>query len=108
MHDFVEKAKQGDLRAYGTLVEQYEHTVFASAYSIVGDAHAAEDITQDVFILCYQKINLLRDATRFPQWLLKIARREAVRVAKQHRRRQGLPITESVDLPAADSNSHLF
>lgn len=108
MQEIVDKAKQGDLPAYGTLVERYERAVFATVFSIVGDRHAAEDVTQDVFILGFQKLKLLRDPTRFPHWLLKVARREAVRAAKRQRRRRVLPITGTADPPDADSNSRLL
>jgi len=107
MRELVDKAKRGDLQAYGTLVERYERTVFAAVLSIVGDVHSAEDVTQEAFLLGYRKIRSLRDADRFPQWLLKVARREAVRAARRQRRRSLLPIEGTVE-PAADSNGSLL
>lgn len=108
MRELVEKAKRGDLQAYGTLVQRHERTVFAAVLSIVGDVHAAEDVTQEVFLLGYRKIRSLRDATRFPHWLLKVARREAVRAARRRRRSSLLPIEGTVEPPSADSNGALL
>ena len=108
MQEIVDKAKQGDIQAYGTLVELYERAVLATVFAILGDRHAAEDVTQDVFILGFQKLKLLREATRFPHWLLKVARREAVRAAKRERRRRVLPIIGTADPPDADFSSRLL
>ena len=92
MQDFVDQAKQGDLQAFSALVEQYERTVFAAVLAIVRDRHLAEDITQEVFVEAFQKLRSLREATSFPFWLLKIARREAIRCVRKQRRQSVLPI----------------
>ena len=105
MHHIVEQARSGDLEAYGTLVERYERTVFAAVLDITRDEHDAEDVTQDVFILGYQKLKQLRDMSRFPHWLLRVARREAIRVAKRERRRKSVIITDSVEPSHLDSDS---
>ncbi len=104
----VDRAKQGDRQAYGTLVERYERTVFAVVLSLIGDRHAAEDVTQEVFIRGYRKLGLLRDGSRFPYWLMRIARREAMRAAKRQRRRRALVIGNVADPPGADRRRPLL
>lgn len=108
MRELVDRAKRGDLQAYGALVEQYERTVFAAVLSIVGNTHSAEDVTQEAFLLGYRKIRSVRDATRFPHWLLKVARREAIRAVRRERRRRLLPIEGTVEPPAAESNGSML
>ncbi|NLS93464.1 MAG: RNA polymerase sigma factor [Planctomycetaceae bacterium] len=108
MQEIVDRAKRGDLQAYGTLVERYERTVFAAVFSIMGDSHAAEDVTQEVFIQGYRKLASLRDTSRFAHWLLSVARREAVRAASRAHRRRHLPIPETIDPPAENSNGSLL
>ena len=104
----VDRAKQGDRQAYGTLVERYERTVFAVVLSLIGDRHAAEDVTQDTFIQGYRKLWLLRDGSRFPYWLMKIARREAIRAVKRQRRAHAVAIGDVADAPGADHGGPLL
>jgi len=92
MREIVDKARQGDIQAYGMLVEQYERAVYATALAIVRNRHVAEDVAQDIFVLGFRKIGLLRNGGQFPNWLLKMTRREAIRVAKHRSLRQHLPL----------------
>src|SRR3954462_12656415 len=81
----------GDAQAYGNLVQRYERGALAAVLPILrGDLHAAQDVVQDVFVHCYLKLHTLRDASRFGSWLMKSARREAVRA---QRRRTRTPVT---------------
>ena len=79
----VERVRRGDVQAYGALVARYERPVLAAVLPVVRDAHAAQDIVQDVFVHCYLKLAGLRDASRFGGWLLKAAGREAVHAARR-------------------------
>src|SRR4029453_10402125 len=82
----VERVRRGEVQAYGTLVERYERAVLAAVLPIVRDGHAAQDVVQDVFVLCYTRLNSLRDGSRFGPWLLKTAGREAVHASRRSRR----------------------
>ena len=79
----VERVRRGDVQAYGALVARYERPALAAVLPVVRDAHAAQDIVQDVFVHCYLKLAGLRDASRFGGWLLKAAGREAVHAARR-------------------------
>ena len=102
----IERVRRGDVQAYGALVERYERGVLAAVLPIShGDLHAAQDVVQDVFVQCYTKLPTLRDESRFGHWLMKIARREAVRAARRWRKRT---LSEPVeDVAAADSGRAL-
>ena len=50
-----------DQRAFAQLVERYVDVVWASARRQLRDAHAADDVTQAVFILLAQKAESIRD-----------------------------------------------
>ena len=99
----VQRVLRGDVQAYGTLVERYERTVLAAVLGVVRDGHAAQDVVQDVFVLCYTRLGSLRDASRFGPWLLKTAGREAVHASRRARRmRVQLPDSSRFDsAPAA-------
>lgn len=67
----VQLASQGDLGAYNKLVLKYQNLVFSHAYSLLGNYDAAEDITQDAFILAFRKMYQFRGGA-LRAWLLKI------------------------------------
>jgi len=96
----IERVRRGDVQAYGALVERYERGVLAAVLPVLRDLHAAQDVVQDVFVQCYTKLSTLRDESRFGHWLMKIARREAVRAARRQRKR---PLPEVVEDVAANA-----
>src|SRR5215218_7120540 len=82
----IDRVRRGDVQAYGTLVERYERAVLAAVLPILRDADAAQDVVQDVFVLCFTRLASLREASRFGPWLLKTAGREAVHASRRSRR----------------------
>jgi RNA polymerase sigma-70 factor (ECF subfamily) len=106
--EIVDRVRRGDAQAYGTLVQRYEQAVFAAVLLLIKDRHAAEDVTQDVFTQGYLKLRSLRDHSRFPYWLMKIARREAGRVLKQKHRVRALPINCPVESKRVSGDGRLL
>jgi RNA polymerase sigma-70 factor, ECF subfamily len=82
----IERVRRGEVQAYGLLVARYERVVLAAVLPILRDAHAAQDVVQDVFVLCFTRLGSLRDASRFGPWLLKTAGREAVHASRRSKR----------------------
>ena len=40
----VSSAQAGDLEAFGQVVERFQRMAYAVAYTMLGDAHLAEDV----------------------------------------------------------------
>ena len=70
----VERAKQGDTEAFEQLVRQYERQIFRVAQHITQNREDAEDITQDVFLKAYEKLDQFQGNSKFSTWLYSIAR----------------------------------
>lgn len=66
-------ARNGDVQAYGRLVELHQERVFAVIVRHVRDEHKARDIAQDVFIQAYRAIHTYEDRAKFSTWLYRIA-----------------------------------
>jgi len=66
------RARQGDLEAFNGLVLRYQDSVFQYAVWMLGKPEAAEEVTQESFILAYRKLHSFQDS-EFCCWLLKIA-----------------------------------
>jgi RNA polymerase sigma-70 factor, ECF subfamily len=69
--ELVQVATQGDLGAFNELVLKYQNLIFSHAYGLLGNYDAAEDITQDAFILAFRKMYQFRGGS-LRAWLLKI------------------------------------
>jgi len=68
----VFKCLEGDPAAFGLLVDKYKGSIFALAYSKLGNFHDAEDVTQEVFIKAYRKLKTLKNRDNFLAWLYAI------------------------------------
>jgi RNA polymerase sigma-70 factor (ECF subfamily) len=69
--DLIQRAQDGDLRAFNELVRQYQGLVYNVAYRILDDADAAADATQDAFLSAYRALDSFRGGS-FKAWILRI------------------------------------
>jgi len=89
----VERAKKGHMPSFEKLVMKYSRMVFAAAYSVLEDAEAARDASQEAFLKAYLGIKGFRGQSRFSTWLYSIARNCALDMARKRSRRP----TDSLD-----------
>ena len=76
----VTVAREGDARAFATLVERYRPHVFRWAIALTGDEDEADDITQEVFVRVHRKLGSFRGDGAFDAWLYRITRRVVFRM----------------------------
>ncbi len=100
MHLLVRLAQDGDHSAFGELVIRYEGMVHSIAFRVLGDAHLAEDLSQDVFLQAFRKLDQLREPKAFGGWLGSITRRLAIN--KVTRGRRGYSILDNDNYPLED------
>lgn len=67
------KALEGDLGAFEELVDKYKKSVFTIVYRIIGQYQEAEDITQEVFLIVYEKLYQFDVGKKFAPWIHRIA-----------------------------------
>lgn len=65
----VNKTLEGDIDAFGVLIDKYRGLVHGLAFHIIGNFQDAEDIAQDTFIKAYESISTLKDESKFGNWL---------------------------------------
>ena len=93
----VLKARRGDRRAFGELVRRHHARLIASARALVGDADAAEDLSQDSFVEAFSSLGKLEKPKNFRAWLFGIMRHKAL----NHLRTAGREVTtEAVPEPS--------
>ncbi|MDI3341475.1 MAG: sigma-70 family RNA polymerase sigma factor [Sphaerobacter sp.] len=82
----IAAARRGDLAAFNGLVARYEREVFAVALRLLGDPHAAEDVTQETFLRAHGALEQF-DGGSVRAWLLRIATNRSYDVLRYRRRR---------------------
>ena len=84
--ELIEHSKRGDSECFNKLVESYQRLVYTLALRMRGDGQAAEDASQDAFLLAWRKIGGFRGGS-FKAWLLRITAnicRDQLRKMKRH------------------------
>ena len=76
--ELVRAAQAGDGEAFGALVERFERTVFAIAMRRLRSYADAEELTQDVLLQAFTKLEQLREPAAFGGWLRSITVRMAI------------------------------
>lgn len=77
--EVIARAQNGDSEVIGELYERYNLDVFRYLYYRLGDKHAAEDLTSEVFIRMIRFLHGYHSQdSSFNAWLLQIARNLAV------------------------------
>lgn len=79
------------------LIEIYAHRIYRYCFSILRDAHEAEDATQDVFMKAMQYKNL-KDIEHISAWLYKIAYRHCINKYRRKSLIPFIPHTEKHDI----------
>lgn len=98
--EIVRAVLRGDRGAFALLVARHERAVWATARSVLRDDHAAADAGQEAFLQAFRRLGDLRQPERFGIWLLRIAGRESIRLARRRAREPGQSLDEARrDLP---------
>lgn len=95
----IREVAAGRPAALSALYDRYSRLVYSLAFRAVGDAGAAEEITQDVFVSIWDRAASYRpEQAKVSTWLGSIARHRAIDVL---RRRGVRPEGHSLDWEAA-------
>jgi RNA polymerase sigma-70 factor, ECF subfamily len=82
----VDRVKNGDYQAFGTLVNRYQKQIFRLCYGMTGDILNAEELAHEAFVEGFLKIGQLREAEKFLPWLSTLARNLCRMWHRQNRR----------------------
>jgi len=89
--ELVERAVEGDERAFKTLYDQNVDRIYRLAYRMAGEEALAMDFTQEAFVRAYQRLDQFRGDAAFSTWLHSITVSVALnglRKVDRHRKRE--------------------
>ncbi|HEX9123572.1 MAG TPA: sigma-70 family RNA polymerase sigma factor [Actinomycetota bacterium] len=101
--ELVDRARHGDVEAYGELVDRYRPVAFRAAYLVAGNAADAEDAAQEAFVKAYYALGRFRAEAAFRPWLLRIVTNEARNRRRSAGRRERLALRLSADRRPGDA-----
>ncbi len=88
----VRRAQSGDPQAIATLIENNRTWVRGIAYTVLGDAHLAEDAAQEVCVRVVKHLGGLDSPEAFRPWVYRMTRNVALSMA-QRRERSPQPLS---------------
>ena len=102
--EFIERLKQGEPRAFDTLVNRFSGDIYGLLLRITRDPEEASDLTQETFLRALKGIQKFRGDSGIKTWLFRIAINQSknrFRWWKSRRRDK----TVSLDAPVGDSQT---
>ena len=105
--ELVEAARDGDVRAFGRLVELHQPRLYGMLAKMTGDAELALDLTQDAFIRAWEGLGGFEGRAAFSTWLYRIAVRLAYDARRQENRSEDPEALTRVADPAPGPDDRL-
>ena len=102
--ELVQRARRGDERAFGLLVQKYGRAAYAVAYSVTGRHEDAEDAAQESFLVALERLEECRSPERFAGWLMTIVRNRSRNLVRRESLRETdqVPVSASANSPTPD------
>jgi len=101
--NLVKRVKKGDKAAFDALVVRYQGKIYNLALRMVGAPHLAEELSQEIFLKVYRKIDSFRGEALFSTWLYQVAANHSRNKIKYLKRREYYR-SESLDQPKETQN----
>lgn len=108
LRDTVVRAQQGDRDAFGELITQFQSRVYGIVMQRLRNTAEADEVTQEVFLRAFRKLEQLKEPAAFAGWLCQIAARLSInRAVRRPPETACEPTTfevlqETLDTPAAE------
>ena len=82
----MERLRQGDISALGTLVNRYQTRALRAAYLVTHDLALAEDVVSGAFLRVFERADQYDQARRFGPWFYRIVVNDAVKAVQRRDR----------------------
>ena len=98
IEELIERIKEGDNVALGTLYETYAPMMRNVCVNITNeDEDVVNDLVQMAFIRAYYSIFQLRDASKFGEWVATITKNVALKHLAQKRKMPLVPFSSTME-----------
>ncbi len=81
--DILERAKDGDLRAFHEIYKSSSGFVYSLAMRMIQNTTDAEEVTQDVFVKIYKSLKQYEGRSSFKTWIYRITMNTVINFCKK-------------------------
>lgn len=81
----VERCLNGDAEAFGEILDRYEKPVYNAIVRMGAEREEARDLSQQVFMKVFQRLDTYDPSRKFFSWLYRVAINETINQMKSHR-----------------------
>ena len=99
----MERLRQGDITALGTLVERYQTRSLRAAYLVTQDLAMAEDVVSAAFLRVFERAGRY-NPTQFGPWFYRIVVNDAIKAVQRRDRTTTLENVETTRRPGASTD----
>lgn len=93
----IERAKEGDMDAFESLVRKYQRNIYALCCHITGIHQTADDLSQETFIKAYFALPHFINGQNFYPWIRKIALHNCFSYLKKWKWEKPMPEGNNTD-----------
>ncbi len=94
------------VEAYGRLIELFRDMACGCSYSLLGDAHLAEDAAHEAFITAFDKLGQLEEPEAFPGWFRQIVVSQCGRIMRRRRVNKTSTLEHMIDIASDQPSPH--
>ena len=99
----IEEARDGNVRAFETLVKRYEQMVYGFSFKMCRNKEKADETLQDTFINVYKNLKQFNGNSKFSTWLYSIVTNNCL---MNRRKRKMDREMISLDEPPVEEGAH--
>ena len=94
--ELIALLKEGNLRAYEVLVDQFQQKVFSTCISFVPNKEDAEDITQEVFLEVYRSISSFKGKAKLSTWIYRVTTNKCLEFIRKKNTKKRFAFLQSI------------
>ncbi len=96
----VERCLNGDIDAFGLLIDRYERPIYNTVLHMVGDAEDAREVCQQVFMKAFEHLATYDPQRKFFSWIYRVAVNEAINHVKARHHHE--PLSDNLETKKAN------
>jgi len=100
---FIIALKNHSQKAYGKLLDDFQHKVFSTCISFVPNREDAEDIAQEVFVEVFNSISKFKGTSSLSTWIYRITTNKCLEFIRKRNAKKRFAFLQSIfghEIPA--------
>ena len=94
--EFIDALRSKSQKAYGKLLDDFQHKVFSTCISFVPNKEDAEDIAQEVFVEVFHSIDKFKEASSLSTWIYRITTNKCLEFIRRKNTKKRFAFLQSI------------